>query len=117
MSKYAVGLIGELRACAHLKKAGMRILATRYRASGGEIDIIARDADTIAFIEVKYRPGGRLADGLEAVTRDKQRRVRRAARHFIASQCMEAEHFRYDILEITSAGIWYVKNAFDDRRG
>jgi putative endonuclease len=117
MSIFSTGLIGEFRACAYLKKYGMRILSTRYRAAGGEIDIIAREGETLAFIEVKYRPGGRLTEGLEAVTKDKQRRIKRAARQYISCHKIDAPFIRYDIIEITAAGIWYVKNALDDRRG
>jgi hypothetical protein len=46
----------ERLAAIALRLKGYRILACRYRVHGGEIDIVARRADTIAFVEVKVRP-------------------------------------------------------------
>ena len=110
MSVFAEGLLGEWQAARYLKRRGMRILRARYRAPHGEIDLIARDGDTLCFIEVKARPQGRLGDGAAAVTADKRRRVRLAAAHYLATH--PAERVRYDIVEITAAGVRHLKNAF-----
>ena len=59
-----------------------RILARNYRVRNGEIDLVARRGSVVAFIEVKARP--ELLQGLESVTGRKQKRVSRAARHWLA---------------------------------
>ena len=64
---YQAGLLYELRAARYVRRRGYRLLNIRYRARDGEIDLIARDGDTIVFIEVKARPAGKLGAGVAAV--------------------------------------------------
>lgn len=61
---------------------GYRILARRFRAGTGEIDLIAARRDVIAFVEVKARR--RMDDAVIAITADKQRRIASAARIWLA---------------------------------
>ena len=110
MSSYQHGLAGEAQAISYLKQMGLEVLATRYRAEGGEIDIIAREGEVLCFIEVKYRAQGRLGDGLLSVTADKRRRLEKAARAYL-SQEKRSKRWRFDTLEITRAGIWYARHA------
>src|SRR5882757_9395970 len=63
---YRRGHAGERLAALRLMLSGYRILARRYRTKVGEIDLIARRGDVVAFDEVKQR--AELATGLEAVT-------------------------------------------------
>ncbi len=107
---HGTGLRGEALACAFLRENGCEVLVTRYRAQGGEIDIIARDGTYLCFIEVKYRPDGRITTGMAAVTRDKRMRIRRAAQAYIA-QHKPRGSVRFDVLEVTRAGVWHHKNA------
>ena len=79
MSSYQSGLEGEEQACSYLKAMGMQVLCMRYRADGGEIDIIASDGGKIRFTEVKYRPQSRLGAGIAVIDEDKRRRLLRAA--------------------------------------
>jgi putative endonuclease len=77
------GILAERIAVFLLRLKGYRILACRYRVQGGEIDIVARRADTIAFIEVKVRP--ELDDAATAIDFVKRRRISRAAKIWLAS--------------------------------
>lgn len=106
--QYRAGLEGEELAAGYLKARGLKILATRFRAEDGEIDIIAKDQDVTCFIEVKYRPNARLGEALEAVTEDKRRRVRNAARAYCRMHHVHTP-IRYDVMEITRAGVWHLK--------
>jgi putative endonuclease len=72
------GLNAESVAAALLRLKGYSILARRYVVSGGEIDLVARRGDAIAFVEVKAR--SRLEDAAESITATKRRRISRAAR-------------------------------------
>lgn len=65
-----------------LRLKGYRILARRFRAGTGEIDLIAARRDVIAFVEVKARR--RMDDAVIAITADKQRRIASAARIWLA---------------------------------
>jgi putative endonuclease len=77
------GILAERFAAMALRFEGYRILALRYRVKGGEIDIVARRADTIAFVEVKVRSS--LAEAATAIDFVKRRRISRAARYWLAS--------------------------------
>ena len=71
----ALGISGENLACHELARQGYAILATRYRTRVGEIDIIARDGETLVFVEVKTRSSEDFGVPAEAVTWRKQRRI------------------------------------------
>jgi len=109
-SVFEIGLMGERRAAAHLKKQGMRILEKRYRTPHGEIDLIAREKDTLVFVEVKTRPSGNEGDGLLAVNAKKRGHLRYAAQVYLQSHPWE--QVRFDVIEISAAGIKHIKNAF-----
>lgn len=80
----ARGRAAETAAVWRLRLAGWRILARRWRSPVGEIDIVARRRDVVAFVEVKARV--LRGDALVAVTPRQQRRIARAAALFLASR-------------------------------
>jgi putative endonuclease len=77
------GIFAERFAVAMLRLKGYRILACRYQVRGGEIDIVARRAETIAFVEVKVRPT--LDEARTAIDYAKRRRISRATKTWLAS--------------------------------
>ena len=79
---HVFGLNAESVAAMLLRLKGYSILARRYVVSGGEIDLVVRRGDAIAFVEVKAR--GRLETAEELITPMKRRRIARAARVWIA---------------------------------
>jgi putative endonuclease len=95
-----LGLEAEFFARLYLRATGWRILAQSYAASGGEIDIVARRRDMVAFVEVKARA---TRDGaLLAIDGPKQRRISRAARHWLArNHAHQGCNFRGDALLVT----------------
>ena len=105
-----IGLLGELKAARFLKHQGMRILARRYRAARGEIDLIVRDKNVLVFAEVKYRPRGSMGEGLFAVNKEKMEHIRKAAAVYLQSH--PADEIRFDVIEISAAGLRHIKNAF-----
>jgi putative endonuclease len=78
---HRLGLRAEWLAAAFLIAKGYRILARKFVVAGGEIDLIARRGDTIAFIEVKARRG--FDEALIAIDQIKRRRIARAARIWV----------------------------------
>lgn len=79
---YRLGWRAEALCALALRLKGYRILARRYRAPGGEVDIVARRGATLAFVEVKARPT--LAAALDTLTPRQRARVERAARAWLA---------------------------------
>ena len=76
------GLRAESIAALLLRLKGYHVLARRFAAAGGEIDLIVRRGATIAFVEVKARDD--LDAAMEAITEAKRRRSGRAARIWLA---------------------------------
>ncbi len=112
MKQYDAGLNGEAVAEDYLLQQGMTLLARRYRAEDGEIDLIMRDGDTVVFVEVKARPGKHKGTGLMAVTANKQRRMTHTALAFLAETNRIDCAVRFDAVEITMDGVLHVPNAF-----
>ena len=101
---YRWGLSAETRAAWYLCLKGYRILARRFRGASGEIDLIARRGQTIAFVEVKARPGE--AEALEAVDWRSRRRIEATALGWVARHPGFADFtWRYDII-IVRPGRW-----------
>ncbi len=111
-----LGERGERVAARHLRRQGMRILQRGYRTRSGEIDLIARDGDTLVFIEVKARRRGVPA---EAVTPEKERRLTIAALQFLRLHGLLEQRSRFDVVAIVwpddrrPPQIEHLRNAFD----
>jgi putative endonuclease len=99
-SSDAVGAYGERVAAAHLVDAGMAIVARNWRCDIGEIDIVARDGDTLVVCEVKTRQGVEFGSPLEKVTWDKAERLRRLAARWIADNHAHPADIRIDIVGV-----------------
>ena len=82
--RQALGRLGEAEAAALLERAGLRIVARRFRRPWGEIDLIAETGDLVVFVEVKARRD--LAAAMEAVSGNAQRRIEAAADHWLSRQ-------------------------------
>ncbi len=109
---YQTGLSGEDLALRYLLRKGMLLLAKRYRAADGEIDLIMQEGSCLVFVEVKYRPSGRRGDGLLSISAGKQRRILHAATVFYTKMHDPALQPRFDVVEITADGIFHLPDAF-----
>ncbi|MDI6618475.1 MAG: YraN family protein [Clostridiales bacterium] len=112
------GDLGEQAAVEYLIKNGYSILQRNFRTRYGEIDIIGRDEDYIAFIEVKTRKNNEFGLPCEAVTKNKQNKIIRMAMMYISQKRLYGLNFRFDVVEtiISNDEIRYlrlIKNAFD----
>ena len=95
-----LGKMGEDLACGELRRRGYAILARRYRTRLGEIDIVARDGETIVFVEVKARTDAAFGGAGAAVTGWKQQRVARMAADFLARRRCGEVPCRFDVVAI-----------------
>ena len=78
------GCRGEFLAARFLEQRGLRIIARNYRCRRGEVDLVAREKDTLVFVEVRWRSGNRFGGAAESIDARKQRRLVAAARHYLA---------------------------------
>jgi putative endonuclease len=99
--RQSVGKSGEDLACDELRRRGYAILARRYRSRMGEIDIVARDGDTLVFVEVKARRSFRFGRPGEAVTWRKRRKLLLMAGDFVARSRLALVPCRFDVVAVT----------------
>jgi putative endonuclease len=78
------GRAGEQLAARALEKAGMCILVSNFRSPWGEVDLIAKEGDTIVFIEVKTWNSRGIADLEYGIGPEKRRRIIETAKYFLA---------------------------------
>jgi len=91
---------GEKLALRALRRAGYTILARNARVGRYEVDLIAREGDTTAFIEVKTRRNEDEIAPEENVGFEKRRRLRKAARVYMAHENNPAMYYRFDIVSV-----------------
>ncbi len=106
----------EALAAAHLKKAGYRILERNYRSPLGEIDIIAKEQNTLVFVEVKARRSLRYGSAKLALTPAKQRTLSKVALYYLKARRLGCPKARFDVVAVDAAGreprLEIVRNAF-----
>ena len=99
VAAFRTGLSAESRAAVYLIAKGYRILAKRFRSPYGEIDLVARKRNLIAFVEVKARAS--LDDAAWAVTPRQQQRIINAAQAWLMAHPEHAEFdMRFDAMLI-----------------
>ncbi len=96
----SLGRRGEEVAGEYLQKRGLKILEQNFRTREGEIDIIAREAETVIFIEVKTRAGSSHGGGIESIDTAKQVQLRRMALVYLAREGIVESQVRFDVMTI-----------------
>lgn len=98
----AKGALAEDRAVGWLRRRGYRVLDRNVRNAGGELDLVARDGDTLCFVEIKARGTAVFGGAVAAVDRAKRGKLARAARAYLARHPWEGP-CRFDVLAIDLA--------------
>jgi len=111
------GREGEEIAVEYLIGKGYRILVRNYRTVLGEIDIIAREGNTLVFIEVKARSGEQFGAPQDAVDPKKQVKVSRVALAYLKHKKVVSCACRFDVVAVLkSTGkvkVTLIQNAFE----
>ena len=115
--KKDLGKKGEEVALRFLKKRGYRIIEANYVCKLGEMDLIAKEKDTLVFIEVKTRTSTMFGPPQLAVTQFKQRQMSKVALNFLKEKKLEDVKARFDVVAIfvgqKGEEIELIRNAFD----
>lgn len=113
----AKGKRGEEQAVEYLKGLGFEIIELNYRCRLGEIDIIAKDEDTLVFLEVKTRSTAGFGEPEAAVNLAKQKRISRVSLHYLQSHHNPEQKARFDVVAVDCTKdppqIRLIKDAFD----
>src|SRR5438874_8490738 len=95
------GARGEKLACRLLRRSGYKILYRNFKGrTGGEIDVVCRDRDTLVFVEVKTRTREDFGRPLEAVNREKRNRIARGGLAWLRLLDDPDILFRFDVVEV-----------------
>lgn len=101
MNNKTKGAIGESLACEYIEKKGFSILAKNWRFSRvGEIDIIAKDKNTLVFIEVKTRTTTSFGHPIEAVDSRKISQMKTVASLYLAETKEDFKSVRFDAIAV-----------------
>jgi putative endonuclease len=98
--KRKLGRHGEDRAAAYLKRQGYAILARNWRCPLGELDIVAREGETLVFVEVRARRSDRLGTPEESITPAKQARLVELAQTYLQETGQSDQDWRIDVVAI-----------------
>jgi putative endonuclease len=93
-----IGRLGENRAVWYLRVRGYAIVDRNVRSQLGEIDIVARRGEVVAFVEVKTRQSRAGGEPHSAVTREKQIRIARLAADYISRHDLGHCTIRFDVV-------------------
>lgn len=111
------GQQGEQAACDYLQRLGYRILQRNFRKPCGEVDIIAKDKNTLVFIEVKKRASMAFGGPAAAVTLSKQRKIVLTAQYYLKENASKFDSIRFDVVCLLPGKLEHIPNAFYPPRG
>ena len=113
-----LGRWGEKYCEKFLRSKGYKTLTRNFSCRTGEIDLIMVDSDlSIVFVEVRTKTDEKFSDVESSITAVKKKRLKRAARYFLATNNIENRPFRFDIVAIVlgqkgTPEIRHYENAF-----
>ncbi len=92
----------EAACCDYLVSQGLALIEKNFRCRCGEIDLIMRDQETLAFVEVRYRKNDTYGGAAASVTRQKQEKLRKTA-EFYLQQNKKYVNARFDVVAMSPA--------------
>jgi putative endonuclease len=110
--RQALGRAGEAHVARWYRQRGYDLVAQNWRWGRGELDLVVCNGRVLVFCEVKTRSSDRFGTGLDAVTPDKQRRVRHLAAQFLAADGRWRGPIRFDVASVVAGRLDVVENAF-----
>ena len=118
MTVKPIGQYWEQRAEHFLMQHGLQLITRNFSTPSGEIDLIMRDADSVAFIEVRYRGSTRYGGAIHSVTTAKQRKLKCCAALFVSRHTAWSHYpcrfdvIAYDAPKGNGEPVW-IRAAFD----
>jgi putative endonuclease len=107
-----LGISGEDAAAAWYESQGYEVVARNWRCREGELDLVLRYGRTFVFCEVKSRSSIAFGAPAEAVTRQKQARLRRLAARWLEDSPVRAVEIRFDVAAVLDGSLEIIPGAF-----
>ncbi len=98
-----------------MKRQGLKLVERNYRCRFGEIDLIARDGNTLVFVEVRMRTSDKFGGAAASITAAKRGKLTRSARCYLAG-LRHPPACRFDALLVSGPqrAVEWIKNAFSE---
>ncbi len=118
-ARKSLGALGEQIAVDYLRRHGYVIRERNHRTPMGEIDIVAVDRKTLAFVEVRTRQGSAFGTAAESITARKQRKLVQLAESYLQSCPESFQGYRIDVVVVefssssTLRRVELIKNAVE----
>lgn len=107
-----IGQEAETQAVEFLKNKGYEILERNFTVRGGEIDIIAKETNSICFIEVKFRQNLDYGNAADYITKKKMSKLLRTAKIFLYERDFLEKDWRIDAVVINGDETELLKNVY-----
>ena len=105
------GADAEEIAADFLAAKGMHIVARNFRTRFGEIDLVARDGESLVFVEVRMRACPGFGGAAGSIGAHKQARIAAAARlYLMQTRCRLP--CRFDVVTLESGETKWIRAAF-----
>jgi len=111
-ARRALGISGEDAAAAWYRAQGYEIVERNWRCRQGELDLVVRQGRLVVFCEVKTRTSDAFGAPVEAITRDKQMRLRRLAARWIDDAGFRPIEIRFDVASVMDGAVDILEGAF-----
>lgn len=95
-TRYEIGIQAEKEAKKFLEAKHIEIVENRFKTPYGEIDIIAKDKETIVFVEVKFRK----TNVLECISERQKERIKNASLYYLSMLTYSFDTIRFDAILI-----------------
>ena len=113
LQRRALGISGEALAAQWYEREGYEVVVRNWRCREGELDLIVRKGREFVFCEVKTRTTDAFGLPAEAVTRDKQARIRRLAARCLSEDApLRPRSIRFDVAAILGGEVEILEGAF-----
>ncbi len=117
MERKQLGKRSEDLAVQHLRKQGLKIVQRNFRCKLGEIDCVARDGDSIVFVEVRSASSPVLGSPKYSIGPTKRRTISKTALYYLKRKGLMSNSARFDVVTVVFRGdeptIQWTPNAFD----
>lgn len=111
-ARHREGARAEQLAAGVLERDGYQVLEQRFRFHRHDIDLVARRANVVVFVEVKSRASSRYGTASESITARKQRELARAAGAWLQKFGRPRDVCRFDVVTVEGARVSWIQSAF-----
>jgi len=108
-----IGKRFEDKAVNLLIDKGYQILDRNFHSRYGEIDIVAKDKDTVVFVEVRYRKKQQFGTAQESISFKKMEKIYKTALSYLSQKGLGNTGVRFDVVAFNGEEVEHIQNAFE----